>query len=111
MKKGQGLPITTIIIAILAMAVLFVLLFLFLRKGGEFGRATTGCEAQGGGCITTEDCRTISTGIIFPGGACKQGFVCCRAIVSQEKGALCASDEDCISKKCLRNPGEPGTCQ
>jgi hypothetical protein len=103
-RKAQGLPINTIIIAILAIAVLFVILFVFFRKGGEFTQSTN-CEGQGGGCVSAELCSQISSGIKL-GPSCAGGNVCCKAIVPQEEGQSCASNTDCVSRVC----GGGNTC-
>ncbi|MEM4263949.1 MAG: hypothetical protein QW666_03600 [Candidatus Woesearchaeota archaeon] len=46
MKKAQGLPITTIVIAALALAVLFILLYAVLNKLGYFGRGVNETSAM-----------------------------------------------------------------
>jgi len=98
-RKAQGLPINTIIIAIIGLAVLFVLLFIFLKKGGEFGKATTGCESQGGQCIVGTSCSAISSGVQV-GGTCPEGHMCCRSVVPQDKGASCRESIECASGSC-----------
>jgi len=83
-RKAQGLPINTIIIAILAIAVLFLLMFLFIRKGGEFGKATTDCQSLGGTCVNS--CTDIPSGIPVSGTCAGQGQVCCRSALPQDTG-------------------------
>ena len=52
MKRAQGLPINTIILAVLAIAVLFIIMFVLVRKGSEFAQATGDCEKLGGECVS-----------------------------------------------------------
>jgi len=47
-KKGQGISITTIVIAVLALIVLVVLVMIFTGQIGKFGK---GVEAQKAGCV------------------------------------------------------------
>jgi len=96
-RKAQGLPINTIIIAILAIAVLFVILFVFFRKGGEFTQATSDCVAQGGECVTG-GCGENSIRVVT--GRCPQEQTCCRALVKIESGGSCTFDSECVSGKC-----------
>jgi hypothetical protein len=99
-RKAQGLPINTIIIAILAVAVLFVILFVFFRKGGEFTQATSDCVAQGGECVSG-GCSADSIRVI--GGKCGQGETCCRQLIGEQKkraGEPCNTLEECASGFC-----------
>jgi hypothetical protein len=86
MKKAQGLPINTIILAILAIAVLFIILFLVVRKGGEFAQATSNCESLGGKCISG-GCSSLPSGIPVSGN-CPQGQSCCRELVPQKPSGI-----------------------
>ena len=47
-KKGQGMSINVIIIAVLALLVLVVLAFIFTGKIGKFSSATANCESISG---------------------------------------------------------------
>jgi hypothetical protein len=49
-KKAQGLSVTTIVIAALAVLVLVVLAVVFLGRLTIFQRTITGCEGSGGVC-------------------------------------------------------------
>lgn len=60
MRKGQGLPLNVIILALLGLAVLIVLIIMFTGKAGDVTKAT-GCEARGGSCISVTS--TCGTGI------------------------------------------------
>ncbi len=48
MKKGQGMSINVIIIAVLALLVLVVLAFIFTGKIGQFATTTANCESISG---------------------------------------------------------------
>jgi hypothetical protein len=51
MKKAQGLSVTTIVIAALAVLVLVVLAVIFTGRAGIFTRTVSvGCEPNGGVC-------------------------------------------------------------
>ena len=58
MKKAQGLSVTTIVIAALAVLVLVVLAVIFTGRAGVFTRVVTvSCEANGGTCAAEgQDC-------------------------------------------------------
>lgn len=47
-KKGQGISITTIIIAVLGLIVLVVLVLIFTGQIGKFGK---GVDSQKAGCV------------------------------------------------------------
>lgn len=48
-RKGQGMSINVIIIAVLALLVLVVLAFIFTGKIGKFSATTADCTKVGGG--------------------------------------------------------------
>ena len=74
MKKGQGLSLNVIIVAVLCLIVLVVLIFVFSGKMGEFGERTKGCVAQGGVCKSEGQC----SGPTFKTDDCTQtNQVCC----------------------------------
>ena len=50
-KKGQGLPLNTIIIAILVMTVLVVLIVVLTNGIGKFSFGLGDCETQSGQCM------------------------------------------------------------
>ncbi len=70
-KKGQGLPITVIIIAAIALVILVVLVAMFIGKMGIFGKkVTTVTEIS-----CTESCFTNAQGarvhgVVMPGPTC-----------------------------------------
>ena len=55
MKKGQGMSINVIIIAVLALLVLVVLAFIFTGKIGQFATTTANCESISGN-VCESDC-------------------------------------------------------
>jgi hypothetical protein len=100
-RKGQGLPLNTIILAILALVVLVVLLFMVGRRLGVFGEALASCDAQDGTCVAQDVCQRVDTSITIKGTKCAQATpVCCKALVPQSGGEPCAGPKDCVSKNC-----------
>ena len=76
MKKAQGLPITTIIIAALALVVLVILFAIFTGRISIFGRGITECP---GNCImqyskTGEQAVTNGRTALDPGAKCDPQF-------------------------------------
>jgi len=55
-KKGQGLSINTIIIAIIVLVVLVVLVMVFTGYFSGWTRNVASCTSQGGTCIVTTQC-------------------------------------------------------
>ncbi len=54
MKKAQGLPLRTVILAIIALIVLASLIYIFVAKGTTpFARGIGACEERGGQCSET----------------------------------------------------------
>jgi len=51
--KAQGLPITTIILAIIAIFVLVIVIYLAGSKLGQFGANVDSCSQKGGVCSQT----------------------------------------------------------
>ncbi|MBW2994748.1 hypothetical protein KY312_00200 [Candidatus Woesearchaeota archaeon] len=57
-RKAQGLSVTTIVIAALAVLVLVVLAVIFTGRAGVFTRTVTvACEANGGQCALAGQCQ------------------------------------------------------
>ncbi len=75
MKKAQGLPLNTIIIAAIAIVVLIVLLLVFSGKFNAFDKGTEDCSFQGG--IERSSCNLGE--ISVPMG---DGKYCCRSLGS-----------------------------
>ena len=55
-KKAQGLSLTTIVVAALAILVLVVLAVIFTGRIGKFTKEAESCNAKGGRCIAAADC-------------------------------------------------------
>ena len=60
-KRGQGLSLTTIVVAAIALLVLVILSVIFIGKMGGFAGQVSECKNKGGtcrtvdiGCLTTE---------------------------------------------------------
>jgi hypothetical protein len=57
MKKAQGLPLETIIIATILIVLLIFVIFFIAKQGGTFTKGTTDCVSNGGNCIVSvADC-------------------------------------------------------
>ena len=76
-KKAQGLSMSTIIIAAIALLVLVILATFLLRSGGDVNEGTS-CEGIGGTC-NPDDCNNMGDGTYIPKGqsTCDEGYVCC----------------------------------
>jgi uncharacterized membrane protein YqiK len=84
-KKGQGLPLNTIIIAIIVIVVLVVIILIFTGQLGDFGKAANACVQAGGYCTSGEcDGRFQRKLAGEPDAACTGdetgGSTCCRGI-------------------------------
>lgn len=58
-KKGQGLPLNTIIIAIIVIVVLVLIILIFTGQMTTFANVTNsdrGCRAEGGTCMAETTC-------------------------------------------------------
>lgn len=53
-RKGQGLPLNTIIISIIVIVVLVIVILIFTGQIGIFHRTAIDCQARGGYC--TDSC-------------------------------------------------------
>jgi hypothetical protein len=102
-KRGQGLPITTIIIAILALLVLVVLILIFTGKVRVFGGELVSCEGKGGFC-TAAGCQ-FGYQTELKETDCKGDTPnCCLPVLPAPQGAPCTRDEHCtntcVNSKC-----------
>ena len=74
-KKSQELTFNTIIIAVLALIILGILLFLAYEyiwgRGSELGELTR-CEARGAGAACKEECNTDDI-VFYMYGGCGKG--------------------------------------
>jgi len=74
-KKGQGLPITVIIIAAIALVILVVLVAMFVGRMGIFGKKVATVTEMS----CTESCFTNAQGarvhgVVMPGPSCPEGY-------------------------------------
>jgi hypothetical protein len=51
-RKGQGMPLNVIIIAVICLLVLIVIIFIFTGKTGQFKKGVDSCVSRGGTCQT-----------------------------------------------------------
>jgi len=106
-KRGQSLPITTIIIAALALIVLVVIILIFYGKIQVFGGELVSCTGKGGFCTSQKSCaRGAQTTI--KGTDCPEGQICCLSILPADEGkpcgdkSHCKSGLECKSGKCAK---------
>ena len=104
-KRGQGLPITTIIIAILALLVLVVIILIFTGKVRVFGGELVSCSGKGGFCAKPDLKCAFGTQTTLAETDCPAGQVCCLPVLPSGTGSACASDEHCTGK-CDTNTGK-----
>ena len=72
-KRGQGLPMNTIVIAALVLVVMVVLILIFTGRMGGFTQDIQQCTAKGGECVGIGGC---TQGNIID-GKCPGTDVCC----------------------------------
>lgn len=87
MKKAQGLPLNTIVIAVLVLLILVVLIIIFGKYIGGFAKGVKSCESSGGeGCFNNCNPETLNlpAGSIIaniPGTECEdKGQKCCKVV-------------------------------
>ena len=104
-KRGQGLPVTTIIIAILALLVLVVILLIFTGKIRVFGGELVSCSGKGGFCYAGDCAFGYQTALQETD--CAQNQKCCLPVLPLPDGkGPCKSGEHCSSGIC----GSNGKC-
>jgi len=86
-KKGQGISMTVIIVAALALLVLVVLSIIFLGKMGDTANVVSSCTDKGGYCV--DECS--AAGIEEAGGPV--------GAMTRQTGDTCEDDEEvcCIA--------------
>ena len=72
-KKAQGISIRVIIIAAMALVVLFIILSIFSSRSSIFSRNVSSCESNGGRCVAADECDNPYRGLNCP----ENGEVCC----------------------------------
>lgn len=82
--KGQGLPISTIILAVIGLFVLAVVIYMAGSKLGAFGKGTTSCEQRGGECFQPSKPSTCLGKQMVPvtGTNCEPDGICCLNLTS-----------------------------
>lgn len=84
-RKGQGLTMDVIIIAAISLVVLVVLIAIFTGRLGRFTTEIKDCGAQGGTCMTDDDCREQS-GAVIPGKtSCDENSGAPKCCISTER--------------------------
>ncbi len=76
-KKGQGLPMNTIVIAALVLVVLVVLIMIFTGRMGGFTRSIQDCAEKGGECVSGSECDLDKGSLPIARGECGDGKICC----------------------------------
>lgn len=56
-KKAVELPVNTMIIIALALAVLIVFYIFFSKTSSTFAQNTISCTSRGGNCVPEEECK------------------------------------------------------
>ena len=85
-KKAQGLSLTTIVIAALAILVLVVLAVIFTGRIGKFTQEAESCQAKGGQCVSdTSDCLETEGNVIRSQYKCKEDTTCCIAQIAADR--------------------------
>lgn len=83
-KKGQGLPLNTIIIAAIALVVLVVIIYFFMTKFTGFGEGVDDCVSITGEGCKGQPCSELGRGYVtIPSTNCieEQGQYCCKKIL------------------------------
>ena len=119
-KRGQGLSLNTIIVAIVVLIVLVVLIMIFTGYfGTRFTPAVTSCQSSGGTCET--ECGVDAFGNDIPqlNALCPvQGDVCCsKGLGVGEKqdtcgpiDQVCRAGEECFDEVCKVPCANPDSC-
>lgn len=81
MKKAQGLPLNTIVIAAIVLVVLLIVIGIIYHTSGRvipFLWKQTECDGRGGACTADKDCTDSKIyGLGCGKGASKDKPVCC----------------------------------
>jgi len=93
MRKAQGMPLNTIILAALALVVLFTLLYAFTGQTKIFSKNIGGCLTKGGKCASSIDgkqCKDNYPISIYVSDDCPQDpkNLCCLPNENQQQSAM-----------------------
>jgi len=79
-KRGQGLPMNTIVIAAIVLVVLVVLIMIFTGRIALFNQGVQDCNNKGGKCVSQLECDINQGRLPITGGKCDNvGDICCSA--------------------------------
>ena len=87
-KKGQGLSLNVVVVAIICLVVLVVLVALFSGKISIVSKDLTDCEAKGGFCAQKCDAEYYATLEM----GCLGGDKCCVELFENKKTELVEGD-------------------
>jgi len=76
-KQGVEITVNTLIIMALALIVLIVVVFMFVRGAREGGTAFFGCESRGGECVPIGSCKDSEGRVDITCTSCDEGEECC----------------------------------
>ena len=80
MKKAQGLPFNTIVLAVIALGVLIIVLLISTGNLGKLSKNFGSCAAKGGKCFPGEPCSAKDYGVPFVPSECDKSTpkgICC----------------------------------
>ena len=103
-KKGQGLPLNTIIIAIIVIVVLVVIILIFTGQINIFQRTANACLARGGFC-SADACAPgteLTAGNAYCADSTDNRPNCCRGLPGGSGGG--SSDPRCPTPGTTWNP-------
>lgn len=108
MKKGQGLSITTIVVAAIALLVLVVLVAIFTGQIGDTAKTMKSCTTLKGECRDSElDCDILKGETVYTGrNSCQneknsegKEKVCCIPLISGDKKDTTETENNVDIKK------------
>ncbi|MBU0980250.1 MAG: hypothetical protein KJ709_05560 [Nanoarchaeota archaeon] len=85
-KRGQGLPMNTIVIAAIALMVMIVLIIIFVNKMNEGEDTLNSCGIFANGQCYDGDSCPEGHQIVPNVKECSQGKVCCIQLKDDEEG-------------------------
>ena len=91
MKKGQGLSLNTIIIAVIVIIVLVVLVLIFTGRIRIFSQTLESCSKNGGECRDSCESGEYSTA----GSDCGEEMECCVSLYDIDGSECAAKGHEC----------------
>jgi len=96
-RKKADLSVNTIVVAILALVVLFVLILIFSKQSVNFRQGLNDCESKQGLCRSKASCDTDKGQILsFKCNTANKDDVCCYLSCESQKGR-CTTKADCTT--------------